>query len=146
VTERIAASGEFELPIPAAEALWLFTPEGERAWVPDWDPRYPAGNPSEAGGTVFVISAHGVETTWVIIMVDRSKHSAAYARVTPEHHAGTLSVTCTDSRPGYSTVSVTYDLTALEGADSSVLDSYRPDAFATMLESWATGIASRLES
>jgi hypothetical protein len=145
VTERIAASGHFELPLPAAEAVWLFTPEGERAWVPDWNPRYPAGNPSEAGGTVFATSAHGVETTWVIITVDRSKHVVAYARMTPGRHAGTVSVECADSRPGYCTVSVRYDLTALEGVDSSLLDGYRPDAFATMMEWWAATIAVYLE-
>ena len=43
---RLHASGQFVVAQPAGRAIDLFTPEGERAWAPDWDPTYPAGQPS----------------------------------------------------------------------------------------------------
>jgi hypothetical protein len=55
---RRRASGSFELPIPASAGIGFFTPEGERRWVPGWDPAYPSGEPSETPGTVF-ITEHG---------------------------------------------------------------------------------------
>ena len=73
------SSGQFELPLSAAEAIWLFTPEGERVWEPGWNPQYPAGDPSEAPGTVFTTAAHSSETIWVIVEIDRSEGSATYA-------------------------------------------------------------------
>ncbi len=116
--------------------MWLFTPEGEREWVPDWDPRYPAGQPSEEPGTVFRTTADGVTSIWVILELDRTDHRASYARVTPGVHAGTVSVECADTRPGHCRVSVGYDLTTLGNA--TALEPYRPEAFVDMMETWAT--------
>lgn len=145
VSERQRIASGFELPLPATEALWLFTPEGERVWVPHWNPHYPAGRPSEDSGTVFVTTAEGITTTWVIMTIDRTAHSATYARVTPGRHAGTVRVSCADTRPGYCSVTVAYDLTSLDDADPAVLDAYRPAAFAQMMESWAAAIGAYLE-
>ncbi len=133
---RQQSSGGFELPVPAAEAMWLFTPEGEREWVPGWDPRYPAGQPSEEPGTVFRTTADGLTTVWVILELDRSGHRASYARVTPGVHAGTVSVECVDTRPGHCRVGVGYDLTTL--GNVTTLDPYHPEAFGDMMETWAT--------
>ena len=144
--ERIVATGRLELPLPAAEALWLFTPEGERAWVEGWSPIYSTGEPSERAGTVFVTRAHGAETTWVVIGIDRREHTAAYARLTPGHHAGTVRVRCQDLRPGYSRVMVEYDLTALEGSRPSALDGFREAPFAALIESWGTAISRYLSA
>jgi hypothetical protein len=33
----------FVLPLLPSEAIELFTPMGERRWVPDWEPTFPAG-------------------------------------------------------------------------------------------------------
>lgn len=143
---RIHAEGRLELPLPAAEALWLFTPEGERAWVEGWDPTYPAGEPGESSGTVFVTEGHEAATTWVVIEIDRREHAAAYARVTPGHHSGLVRVRCEDLRPGYCRVIVEYDLTALAGSSESVLDPYRPAPFAEMIESWTAAITRYLSA
>ena len=143
---RRRASGQIEIPLPAGEAIWLFTPEGERAWVPGWDPVYPGGEPSESDGTVFVTDVHGLRTTWVINSIDRGTGKASYARTTPGAHAGTVGVDCEDSRPGYCTVTVRYDMTVIDDADESVLDPYRAGPFDQMLDSWATAIRAYLDS
>ena len=61
--------GQFELPIAAAEAINLFTPEGERAWAPGWSPEYPAGEASESTGTVFTTD----DRDWELRHADLSK-------------------------------------------------------------------------
>lgn len=38
------------VPVPADEAMQLFTARGERAWVEGWDPEFPAGEPTEEDG------------------------------------------------------------------------------------------------
>ena len=143
---RHTSSGQFELLLPAAEAISLFTPEGERAWAPGWDPQYPAGEPSEASGTTFTTSAHGLETIWVILEIDRSGGSAKYSRVTPGHHAGTVSVSCIDSVPGRSTVVVSYDMTLLPDASPADIDVYSPERFPEMMQHWSIALEAYLES
>lgn len=52
---HVDRSGEFVLPLPLVEALPLFTPEGERACVPGWEPEYlHPPEPSDAAGMVRV--------------------------------------------------------------------------------------------
>ena len=96
---RRVVSGHFELTVPAKEAIGFFTPEGEKDWVPGWNPTYPAGEPSEKPGTVFITDVGGMHTIWLIQEIDRSGCTAGYSRVTPNHHAGTVKISC-DGRIG----------------------------------------------
>jgi hypothetical protein len=144
MTLRHKASGRFELPIPAADAIGLFTPEGERDWAPGWNPTYPSGEPSETSGTVFVTRHGETETVWVIERIDRAAHTSAYARITAGHHAGTVRVRCHDESGGRCVVSVEYDMTALPESHPHVLDAYDEDSFAAMMNEWATRTAATL--
>ena len=137
---RRVVSGSFELGVSAGEAIEFFTPEGEREWVPGWSPVYPGGEPSESPGTVFVTDAHGVDTIWLIQMIDREACSAAYARVTPGHHAGTVRVDCADRQQGGCSVSVIYEMSLLPGGDPSALDAYNDESFDAMMSQWATEV------
>lgn len=125
--------------------MHLFTPEGERVWAPGWDPQYPGGEPSEAPGTVFTTSAHGPQTTWVIVEIDRSGGSAAYARVTPDQHAGLVQVRCVETRPGHSTVTVSYDMSLLGDREASGFEGYAPERFPGMMHSWSEAIGAYLD-
>jgi hypothetical protein len=101
-------SHTLRVPLPAERALHLFTPVGERAWAPGWDPRFPAGEQGDGGapGTVFVTG----ESTWIV--VDREPRRVRYARVTPGVRAGTVEVRI---RPdgAHALADVTYETTAL---------------------------------
>ena len=141
---RLQSSSQFDVALPAADAIGLFTPEGERAWVPGWDPAYPAGHPSEDPGTVFVTMSLGVETTWVVLEIDRPAATATYARITPGHHAGVVRVGCADAATGHSTVSVVYDMTLLS-TDPAELDAYAEDRFELMMQEWSDAVAAHLD-
>ena len=141
---RSIASGRFGLSLSARDAVGLFTPEGERTWVPGWSPAYPAGRPSETPGTVFITTADGLDTIWVIHAIDADRSTAESARVTPGCHAGTVRVSCTDTSAGRCVVSVTYDLTLVPGGDPKVLDAYGGAAFETLMRRWSEAIRSSL--
>src|SRR5437762_545926 len=104
------ASGSIFVPLPPERAIHYFTPAGERAWAPHWDPVFPAGEDGDgsAPGTVFVTGA----TTWVV--ADRTPDRVRYTRVTPGGHAGTIEVRLREEGTG-SRADVTYDLTPLRG-------------------------------
>ena len=137
---RRMASGHFEVALSAGEAISLFTPEGERAWVPGWAPAYASGEPSETPGAVFTTEVDGGYTIWLILEIDRVGCTAAYARVTPEHHAGTVRVGCADAAAGGCVVTVTYDMSLLPGADPAELDVYGDAQFKAMMAEWAGAI------
>ena len=121
----------FFIPLPAERALHLFTPAGERAWAPHWDPRFPAGEHGDGAtaGTVFLTG----ETHWVV--TGRGEDHVTYARVTPGVRAGTVDVRIAPEGAG-TRVGVRYDITALV-AD----DDFDPD-----LAHWEPAIRDHLAS
>jgi hypothetical protein len=133
---RHRPAGSFELERPVSAAFGLFTPEGERSWVPGWDPHYPAGQVSEEPGTVFSTTAAGVQTTWLVIKIDRDGHTASYARLTPGQHAGSVHVRLEALDSGGSQVHVSYDMTRLADAPEAALATYDPKGFGAMLDEW----------
>jgi hypothetical protein len=134
---RHLLSGTVEVPLPPERALALFTPDGERAWAPGWDPQYPAGEAASPGTT---FTTHDGRTFWVI--ADATSDSMRYARITPGVHAGTVEVRC--ERAGAGTrATVTYDLTGL--ADPVTVDRFAAD-FPAMLAEWERLIAAALAS
>ena len=121
---RVQLTGSFVLTGVSAEtAMPLFTAEGERRWVPGWDPYYPGGH-----GDVWVTGA----TTWVT--TDRTATSATYARVTPGDTAGFVRVSCT-AVSGGTEVEVSYDLTATGPDGEERLPAFEA-GYGQMLEEW----------
>jgi len=141
---RRKASGRFELPISTSDAISFFTPEGERRWAPGWDPTYPAGEPSETPGTVFITHHGDTQTVWVIEKIDHEAHTSVYSRTTPGHHAGTVRVRCDDHPDGHCVVSVEYDMTALTPDHAHALDAYNDEHFEAMMKEWATRVTAAL--
>ena len=123
-------SHTLRVPLPVAEAFHLFTPVGERAWAPGWDPVFPAGEQGDgaAPGTVFITGA----SIWVV--VDREPDRVRYARVLPGVRAGTVEVRL---RPeGDETLAdVTYVTTALDD------EPFDPD-----IAHWEPAIRAALEA
>lgn len=137
-------SGAFSLPLSAELAIELFTPEGERGWVPGWDPDYPDGKASDIPGTIFTTRADGAETLWLIIEIERAARSATYGRITPGRHAGTVRVRCSATGTEACAIEVSYDMTLLAGADPSLLDAYQPSRFDGIMEEWSVLIGDYL--
>lgn len=112
---RRICEGRFKLPMAPAEALPLFTPEGERRWAGEsWDPVYAlpvAAGDGSAPGTVFTTESDGGRATWIVL--ERRDGGLRYARIAPDRIAGTVDVRCVESPPGETEVTVTYDLTSL---------------------------------
>lgn len=136
----IACEGEVRVALPTDRALPLFTPEGERAWAPGWDPVYASGRAEPAPGTVFFTDAGGRRTTWIV--TDRGEHSMRYARVVPETQAGTVEVRCRPDGPG-TVATVRYELTALSEAAAGELTAFA-DRYDEMMAQWQTFIADAL--
>ena len=141
---RRQASGHFGLPIPASEAIDYFTPEGERGWVPGWDPTYPAGDVSEAPGTVFVTSHGDDQTIWTIHTIDRERLTAAYTRHNVGQWAGTVSVRCEDAGAQVCEVTVTYDTTVLPGGDPAILHQFEDEPYKEMMNHWSEAVRQTL--
>jgi hypothetical protein len=130
------------VPLPADEAMLLFTAQGERDWVEGWDPEFPAGEPTEEGeGTVFVTTAHGRCTYWVVAA--HAAGSVRYARTTPGFVAGTVEVRRRHSDAQSTQVDVTYDLSALTPHGAAELDAFAA-GYKQEIRAWEVAIETAL--
>jgi len=140
-------TGRIEVGLPPAEAFRLFTPRGEQDWTPGWQPVFPspAADDTEPG-TVFVTSAHGHPTTWVVTGREPGRR-ISYARVTPADRAGTVTVELSPAGPNgqASAVEVSYQLTALSEHAQAALREFT-DRYPAFLRSWQDAISAWLRS
>jgi hypothetical protein len=127
----------------AAEALGYLSPEGERAWVPDWAPEYlHPTTPATAAGTVFRTNHNGQDTTWLILEFEPATGRARYGRFSAGSHIGTVSVDCRELEPARCRVRVAYALTSTSDAGTMLLEAMTEPAYAAMLEEWRRLILS----
>lgn len=139
---RVRQSGAFHLPLPPQAAFHLFTAEGEKLWVPGWDPEILGETPQQAG-LVFLTGEDEERTIWTVLESDPAVGRVRYSRVTPGSRAGTVEVNIAAEAAG-SRIEVTYDLTALSNAGAIALEAYAGNQFTSMLTQWRTLIGQYL--
>jgi Polyketide cyclase / dehydrase and lipid transport len=139
---RQRLTGRIRVDLPPAEAFRLFTPRGEQEWAHGWHPRFPAASPDDTEpGTVFETAAHDQPTVWLVIDREPGRR-ISYARVTPGHQAGTVTVTINTAGDA-SEAEVTYQLTALSDAAGEELGGFAAH-YPVYLQSWEEAIAALL--
>jgi hypothetical protein len=140
VSAHLELSGRVVVAAAPADAFRFFTPEGERLWIPEWDPEYlhpPDGALAE--GLVFRTRHGGEETLWLVSHCDRAAGAVEYVRVTPESRIGTVSVRLSAAGEGATEATITYRLTSLSPAGDRTLAAFEA-GFPRMLADWETRI------
>ncbi|WP_257386928.1 hypothetical protein [Tahibacter caeni] len=144
--KAMTAEAGFELALSVEGALPLFTAEGERRWVPGWEPEMLGGD--GAAGSVFVTRTNTVETVWVVVDYDPQRGIARYARHVAGVHAGLVEVRCAALSADRCAVRVRYTLTPLaEAAVAALAEFFEPQRFADSIAGWkrlivAAGLAA----
>ncbi len=137
----IERTGAVTVDRPAAEAFGLFTPEGERSWVPAWDPVYTVGgHPDPAPGLIFITDTDKEARTWVITRFDPAARRAGYAYFLPGRRAAWIDVMVEPVDAGASLARVTYRMTAIGPAGDEEVRAFG-EGFDAMLEDWRRRIA-----
>jgi Activator of Hsp90 ATPase homolog 1-like protein len=139
---RQRLAGQVWVPLPPMQAFRLFTPLGERDWVPGWEPRFPAGAADDSEpGTAFVTDTHGQVRTWLVVEREVGRR-IRYTNVAPGDRASLITVELAPVGTG-SEVTVTYDITALSDTGARELRHFA-DGYARYLAAWQEQIVAYL--
>ena len=95
---RVQRRGGLTLRGSVADVVPLFTAEGERLWVADWQPWFPLPDHVHERGEVWTTTAAAGTTIWVT--ADRRADGVLLARVTPDVAAGLIDVRCSPAPTG----------------------------------------------
>ena len=138
---HVDRAGMVAVALPFAEAVPLFTPEGERAWAAGWDPHYVHPVRPDAGeGVVFQTANKGESSaTWVQTRYEPTEGLASYVYVVPDHHTAMVDVRVTPDGEGQSRASVRYRMTSLSSDADDVVRAFG-EAFDDYMAHWTAAI------
>jgi len=132
----------FRLDAPCARAFALFTPLGERAWAPGWDPELLSGEADR--GSVFRTRAHGAQTLWIVTDYRPAQGRVSYARLKQGSNFGLVDVECRDSAGG-SEVTVRYTLTGVTPEGEAFVREFLDDAhYDAFMREWQSALGKAL--
>jgi hypothetical protein len=138
-------SGGFEIPAPLDAAFDLFSPLGEKLWVPDWSPEvlHPPGARWERG-LVFRTQEELGEAVWVVTVLDRERHEVEYYRVEPGRYVARVRVRCQSRGVQRTEVGIRYAFVGLSDAGNQEIAAMSQAAFAEKMKRWQGWIAACL--
>lgn len=141
----ITLRGKLHVPAAPEEAFPLFSPEGERLWVPGWAPEilHPPEGRWEAGQIFRTQEASG-EAVWVITRLDRAKHEAEYHRVEPGRYVARIDVACRPSPDGATQASVAYSFVGLSESGNRDIAAMTQEDYDAKMSRWAGWIRRHL--
>ena len=138
---RVRRTGSLRVTAPLERAFPYFTPDGERLYVPGFDPQYLHPLTGEQGeGAIFTTDHNGEDTLWMVLRFSPAEGQAEYARVTPGSRRGSVAVSLARVDASTTQATITYDLTSTSDAGDEKLAAFTDAAFAAMLAEWEAKI------
>jgi hypothetical protein len=143
----VELSGGFAIAAPVDAAFELFSPLGERSWVPGWDPEllHPPGV-TWARGLIFRTREELGEAVWIVTALDRDRHEVEYWRVEAGRYVATVRVRCHAPDSGATEVAVTYRFVGLSDAGNREIAGMSPAAYAEKMLRWKGWIHGSLSA
>jgi hypothetical protein len=143
--QSVELAGGFDLEGPAAAAFELFSPLGERDWVPEWSPEllYPPGTMWQRG-QIFRTPGDRHPAVWVITDLDRGRHLVEYHRVEPDRYLARVRVRCIEQSKGKTEVRVSYLFVGLSDAGNEEIAGMGSESFAKKMQQWKQWIDASL--
>ena len=136
---------EITVDRPLADAIPLFTPKGEEAWVPGWRPRYIRPESGETGEEMIFLTEAGDETTvWTCLAWQPEHGHVRYLRLTPGSRVAFVDVRCRADGADRTRVRVSYQIIALSAEGRSYLEGFSAADFAASIDGWAALIRDNM--
>lgn len=123
----------------------LFSPLGEKRWVPDWSPEllHPPGVQWERG-QVFRTQEELGEAIGVVTVLDRERHEVEYHRIEPARYVARVRVQCQARSVQQTEVAVTYTFVGLSDAGNHDIAAMSQAAYEQKMKPWQGWISGYL--
>lgn len=146
VARAIRLAGGFTVAAGADAAFPLFSPLGEQAWVPGWDPEliHPAGI-DWAEGLIFRTREELGDAIWVVTRLDRAARHVEYHRLEPGRYVAHITVDCRAVSDRLTDVTVTYAFVGLSESGNADIGAMTEMAYADKMARWSQMIAAAIQ-
>jgi hypothetical protein len=137
--------GRLVLHGPIARVFPMFSPMGEKEWVPGWNPQFlhpPAETWCE--GLVFRTMEESGPATWVVNRFDPASHHVVYHRLEPDHYVARVEVRCREISDHSTDASVHYTFVPLSAKGGAAIAKMTDEAYAEKMTRWQRWIDQAL--
>ncbi|MFH0820252.1 MAG: hypothetical protein V1908_00610 [Candidatus Peregrinibacteria bacterium] len=134
---------------PVTELFPLFSPEGEKKWVPGWDYENVTGKSELFEDFVFLTETHDHGTThaiWIVKKYNPKSHFIQFYKIEPEDKIGVVTVKCSKLETSKTKVQVTYKYIALSLSGKKFIAQFSKSAFEEFIGEWQTLLLNYFKS
>ncbi len=146
--KSVSHTHRFETAAPIDEVFPLFSPEGEKHWVPGWDYENVMGTTDLCEDYVFKTTSHNhgaADAVWIVKRHEPDDGLVEFIKVEPEQKVGIVKVCCTALAPQRTQVEVTYTYTALSPAGERFVAGFDRAAYTAFIGEWEMLLSSYFE-
>ena len=139
----------FEIAAPVEVLFPLFSPAGEKLWVPGWDYQDVMDTPDLAEDYVFLTEAHDHGTTeaiWIVKEYDPAHWRVAFYKIEPGDKVGVVRVHCRVLAADLTEVEVSYKYMALSANGEAFVAGFSAAAFEEFMGEWQALLTKYFES
>lgn len=131
-------SGSVTLGVEPTKAFSLFSPVGERQWVPGWEPDllYPIGV-DWAEGQLFCTREESGDAIWVVSRLDKSNWNVLYYRVEPGRYVARIDIRVVPIDDVNSQALIVYSFVGLSEAGNNEIETMSQRAYDEKMRRWS---------
>ena len=136
---RVKHSADFQIAQPAQILFPLFSTEGEKYWVPDWDYINVMGSTYLHEDYIFITETHdhaSSDVIWLVKKHDPKNYFVQFYKVEPDNKVGIIAVQCSALSESNTKVSVSYEYIALSKTGSEFIKTFSSQEYEAFIGEW----------
>ena len=137
--KSITHTKAFKMNVPIADIFPLFSPEGEKHWVPGWDYINVMGTTELSDDYVFLTKTHDHGTSdaiWIVKKYDPNLHFVQFYKIEPGEKIGVVTVKCTELEASKTMIRVTYKYLALSKNGEEFITVFNESTYEEFIDEW----------
>ena len=137
--DGVRQSADFQIDQPADILFPLFSPEGEKLWIPGWDYENVIGTDDLRENYVFITKNHdhaACKTIWIVKKYKPGEYLVEFYKVEPGEKVGVIAVKCSPLSEARSNVSVTYEYIAISEKGNNFISSFTSQVYEDFIGEW----------
>jgi len=147
--KSVEHSKTFEIAAPVEDLFPLFSPEGEKLWVPGWDYEDVMGTPDLAEDYVFLTESHDhrvAKAIWVVKKYDPATWLVEFYKIEPGDKLGVVKVNCKPLAASLTEVHVEYKYIALSSNGEAFISGFTAAAYEEFIGEWQALLSKYIEA
>ncbi len=135
----VSHSASFTIDAPVDLLFPLFSPEGEKKWVPGWDYINVMDSVELKEDYIFLTQNHdhsAADAIWIVKKYLPEQHLVAYYKIEPGQKAGLVTVKCTALENGKTNIRVSYSYQALSAEGENFIREFTSKVYTEFIAEW----------